>query len=103
MKYFALSQFCDSNTLPQIMTLINFAKILALAMNIFLLSLPRTAVNYNTTASVMSLSIAIYLGANVLVQLFNGPISDHSCRRPVILVSLLLLICDSIATIGRKC
>ena len=99
MKYFAPSQFCDRNTQPHIMTLIALASISALAMNIFLPSLPSMAAYYNTTASVMSLSVAIYLGASALVQLISGPISDHIGRRPVILISLVLFICASLAII----
>ena len=99
MKYFAPSQFCDRNTQPHIMTLIALASISALAMNIFLPSLPSMAAYYNTTASVMSLSAAIYLGASALVQLISGPISDHIGRCPVILISLVLFICAYLAII----
>ena len=96
MKYFAPSQFCDRNTQPHIMTLIALASISALAMNIFL---PSMAAYYDTTSSIMSLSVAIYLGASALVQLISGPISDHIGRRPVILISLVLFICASLAII----
>ena len=99
MKNFAPAQLFDQSTQPHIVTLIALASISALAMNIFLPSLPSMAAYYNTTPSVMSLSVAIYLGASALLQLFSGPISDRIGRRPVILVSLVLFIIASLATI----
>jgi len=60
MKNFAPAQLFDQSTQPHIVTLIALASISALAMNIFLPSLPSMAAYYNTTPSVMSLSVAIY-------------------------------------------
>ena len=47
----------------------------------------------------MSLSVTIYLGASALVQLISRPISEHIGHRPVILFSLVLFICTSLAII----
>ena len=99
MRIFAPARFLDQSTQPHIATLIALASISALAMNIFLPSLPSMAAYYNTTPSIMSLSVAIYLGASALLQLFSGPISDRIGRRPVILISLILFLIASLATI----
>ena len=99
MRIFAPAQFLDQSSQPHIATLIALASISALAMNIFLPSLPSMAAYYNTTPSMMSLSVAIYLGASALLQLFSGPISDRIGRRPVILIILILFIIASLATI----
>ena len=98
-EVFCAGSIFDQSTQPHIVTLIALASISALAMNIFLPSLPSMAAYYNTTPSVMSLSVAIYLGASALLQLFSGPTSDRIGRRPVILVSLGLFIIASLATI----
>jgi DHA1 family bicyclomycin/chloramphenicol resistance-like MFS transporter len=99
MKIFAPAQFFDRTTQPHVMTLVALACISALAMNIFLPSLPSMAAYYNTTPSVISLSVAVYLGASAVIQLFSGPLSDRIGRRPVILFSLALFIFASLAII----
>ncbi len=68
-------------------------------MNFFLPSLPSMAAHYNTTPSVISLSVAVYLGASAVIQLFSGPLSDRIGRRPVILLSLALFIFALLAII----
>ena len=90
MKNFVPAQFFDRTTEPHVMTLVALACISALAMNIFLPSLPSMAAYYNTTPSVISLSVAVYLGASAVIQLFSGPLSDRIGRQPVILLSLYL-------------
>lgn len=86
----------DRRTQPHIMTLILLASISALAMNIFLPSLPKMAMHYNTTPAVIGLSVGIYLGASAIIQILAGPLSDAIGRRPVVLWSLLIFIIASL-------
>ena len=65
------------------LTLILLASISALAMNIYLPSLPQMAVELSTTPATMGLSVGIYLGASAIIQLFAGPISDRFGRYAV--------------------
>jgi MFS transporter, DHA1 family, multidrug resistance protein len=87
----------DRRTPPHIATLILMAGLSALAMNIFLPSLPNMTVFFNTDYKLMQLSVALYLGVSAILQVFIGPISDKMGRRPVALwgVGLFLL-----ATLG---
>lgn len=90
------SRLFDRHTQPHIATLILLASISALAMNIFLPSLPKMAEHYNSTPAIMGLSVGIYLGASAIIQIFAGPISDAIGRRPVVLWSLMIFIIASI-------
>jgi DHA1 family bicyclomycin/chloramphenicol resistance-like MFS transporter len=82
---------------PHIGTLILLAGISALAMNVFLPSLPGMAAYYEVDYRLMQLSVALYLGVNAVVQILVGPISDKMGRRPVILISIVLFL---LATLG---
>ena len=82
---------------PHIATLILLAGISALAMNVFLPSLPGMAAYFEVDYRLMQLSVALYLGVNAVVQILVGPISDKMGRRPVILTSILLFL---LATLG---
>jgi len=90
-------RFLDRTTPPHIFTLVAFAGLSALAMNVFLPSLPSMTVYFHTDYRVMQLSVALYLAMNAGLQLLIGPISDRFGRRPVILWSALLFIA---ATLG---
>jgi DHA1 family bicyclomycin/chloramphenicol resistance-like MFS transporter len=57
----------------------------AMAMNIFLPSLPGMALYFETDYAFMQLSVALYLATNAVLQLFIGPLSDRFGRRPVLL------------------
>ncbi|MEX5597181.1 multidrug effflux MFS transporter [Pseudophaeobacter sp. C1-32P7] len=84
-------------TAPHIGTLILLAGISALAMNVFLPSLPGMAVYFEVDYRLMQLSVALYLAVNAVVQILVGPISDKMGRRPVILASIILFL---MATLG---
>jgi DHA1 family bicyclomycin/chloramphenicol resistance-like MFS transporter len=90
-------RFLDRTTPPTFTTLILLASVNALAMNVFLPSFPSMAVHFGTTTSVMGLSISIFLAVSAFVQLFAGPLSDLTGRRPVIIGSLAIFC---IATLG---
>ena len=87
----------DRRSPPHILTLILLAGIAALAMNIFLPSLPGMTAYFDTEYRLIQLSVAVYLGVNAVLQLFMGPISDRLGRRPVILGGLAIFL---LATLG---
>lgn len=90
-------RFLDRSTPPHIATLILLAGMSALAMNIFLPSLPGMTAYFDTEYRLMQLSVAIYLAVNALLQLVVGPLSDQMGRRPVILGGLAIFL---VATLG---
>ncbi|WP_435138420.1 multidrug effflux MFS transporter [Pseudopelagicola sp. nBUS_19] len=97
MSLSSKSRFLDRATPPHIFTLILLAGVSALSMNIFLPSLPSMTIYFQTNYSMMQLSVAGYLGANAILQILIGPISDKLGRRPVILGGLAVFL---IATLG---
>lgn len=60
----------------------------ALAMNIFLPSLPQMTAYFGTEYRLMQLSVAVYLAVNAVLQILIGPLSDKLGRRPVILMGV---------------
>jgi DHA1 family bicyclomycin/chloramphenicol resistance-like MFS transporter len=74
-------RYFDRKSPPNISTLILLAAISALAMNIYLPSLPNMALHYNVDYKVMQLSVAVYLAFSAVIQLFIGPVSDKFGRR----------------------
>ena len=91
------SRFLNRITPPHISTLILATGLSALAMNIFLPSLPKMTEHFQTDYRLMQLSVALYLAASGILQIFIGPISDLLGRRPVILVGVGVFL---LATIG---
>ncbi len=79
------------------MTLILLAGISALAMNIFLPSLPGMTAYFDTEYRLIQLSVALYLAINACLQVVMGPVSDRMGRRPVILGGLGIFL---VATLG---
>ena len=90
-------RFLDRSTPPHILTLILLAGLAALAMNIFLPSLPGMTREFQTDYRLMQLSVALYLAVNAALQLVIGPLSDRWGRRPVILWGMGLFL---MATVG---
>ncbi|ETX13898.1 multidrug MFS transporter [Roseivivax halodurans JCM 10272] len=91
------ARFLDRSTPPHIATLILLSGLSALAMNIFLPSLPGMAEYFDTEYRLVQLSVAVYLGVNAALQIVIGPVSDKLGRRPVILGGIGIFI---LATIG---
>ncbi len=87
----------DRSTPPHILTLILLAGISALAMNIFLPSLPGMTAYFDTEYRLIQLSVALYLAVNASLQIVMGPISDRLGRRPVILGGMGIFL---LATLG---
>ncbi|MGB5557304.1 MAG: multidrug effflux MFS transporter, partial [Paracoccaceae bacterium] len=80
-----------------ILTLVLFTGMSAMAMNMFLPSLPAMAEYFQTDYRIMQLSVALYLGVNAALQIIVGPISDRFGRRPVLLWGFGLFL---LATLG---
>ena len=97
MGQYQKARFLDRSTPPHIITLISLAGISALAMTVFLPSLPGIALYFETDYAVLQLSVALYLGVNAALQIVLGPLSDRFGRRPVILTGMLIFL---MATLG---
>jgi DHA1 family bicyclomycin/chloramphenicol resistance-like MFS transporter len=97
MDNFPAARFFDRNTQPTMLTLVLLASISALAMNIYLPSLPLMAIEFSTTPAAMGLSVGVYLGTSALIQVFAGPISDRMGRRKIVQVSLIIFVIASIS------
>ncbi len=92
-------RFLDPNTPPHVATLVAQASIAALAMNVFLPSLPSMTAYFDTEYAVMQLSVSLYLLVNAVLQVFIGAISDRFGRRPVLLAALVGFILATIGTL----
>lgn len=90
-------RYLDRTTPPHVTTLILLAGISAMAMNIFLPSLPGMALHFEVDYAVMQLSVATYLAMSAALQILIGPLSDKIGRRPVILWGVALFC---VATVG---
>ncbi|MDQ2088315.1 multidrug effflux MFS transporter [Marimonas arenosa] len=97
MRPHAPVRFLDRASPPHIGTLIALAGVSALAMNLFLPSLPGMADYFDTTPAVIGLSVGVYLFVNAVLQIVIGPISDKYGRRRVILAGLAIYL---VATLG---
>ncbi len=92
-------RFLNRTSPPHIVTLVLLTGLAALAMNIFLPSLPGMAAWFDAPYQLMQLSVALYLGLSAVLQLLIGPISDRFGRRAVILWSLGLFLLATVGTL----
>lgn len=86
------ARFLDRTTPPHLVTLVLVAGVAALCMNVFLPSLAAMAVYFETDYAVMQFAVSGYLAATALLQLVIGPLSDLFGRRPIMLVSIALMV-----------
>ena len=93
------SRFLNNLTPPSVFTLICLSAIGALAMNIFLPSLPAMAETFDVTYAAATLSVTLFLAMNAVFQLFVGPLSDRFGRRPIVLASLIIFCFSSFGCI----
>ncbi|MDN2582389.1 multidrug effflux MFS transporter [Aquibium sp. ELW1220] len=84
---------------PHILTLVIATASSALAMNVFLPSLPSIARDLNTDYAVVQLMVSIYLFATAGLQLVIGPASDRLGRRPVLLGCLAIFVVSSLLAV----
>ncbi len=92
----ARRKFFDRQTPPHIVTMIILTSLAALAMNLFLPSLPGMTEFFDTEYRIVQISVAGYLGVSAALQLFIGPISDRYGRRSVMLACIVIFILASI-------
>jgi DHA1 family bicyclomycin/chloramphenicol resistance-like MFS transporter len=93
------ARWLDNTTPPHVFTLVIMAATSALAMNIFLPSLPAIAVFFDTEYRVAQLMVPVFLTAMALLQLVIGPMSDRFGRRPVLLVCYSIFIVATVVSI----
>lgn len=84
---------------PHIFTLVIATATGALAMNVFLPSLPAIARHFDTDYSIVQLAVSLYLAATAVLQLGIGPASDRFGRRPVMLFCFSIFLLGSVAAI----
>ena len=92
MNYAQQPRFLDRTTPPTLFVLIILSSLSPLSMNFFLPSLPRMAENFGTSASVLGMSVGIFLTASAAFQILIGPMIDNYGRRPVVLWALGMFI-----------
>ena len=93
-------RFLDRTTAPHISTIILMTGLSALNMSIFLPSLNKMAVHFDTTYAIMQLALSGYLAATAILQIFVGPLSDRFGRRRIVLAAIAIFI---VASIGALC
>lgn len=86
----AKGMFAAAKSPPGLATLMALTALSTLSLNMFLPSLAHIAEDFQADYSLVSLSVAGYLGVTAVLQLIIGPLSDHFGRRPVLLWALSL-------------
>ena len=81
---------------PGFFTLVFITGLSLLSLNMFLPSLANIAAEFQADYSVVSLSVAGYLGITAVLQLIIGPLSDRFGRRPVLLSALAIFTLASL-------
>ncbi|MDH3220477.1 MAG: multidrug effflux MFS transporter [Gammaproteobacteria bacterium] len=81
---------------PRFVTLVLLSGLSVLSLNMFLPSLSNIASEYQADYTIVSLSVAGYLGITALLQLIIGPLSDRYGRRPVVLSGVIIFILASL-------
>lgn len=89
----------DRTTPPHLLTLVLATATSALAMNVFLPSMPAIARHFEADYGVVQLLVSLYLAGTALLQLGIGPASDRFGRRPVMLVCFAIFIAGSLAAV----
>ncbi len=85
------------NAPPRLITLVFASAANALAINLFLPSLPAMARAFEVDYALIQLTVSVYLLAMALLQLLIGPASDRYGRRPVMIGCFLIFIMATMA------
>ncbi|MGB1234265.1 MAG: multidrug effflux MFS transporter [Planktomarina sp.] len=99
MNTFPKRKFMDPSTPPTLLSLVLLAAVGAIAMNMFLPSLPSMAQDFEVDYPVIQLSVTLFLAMNAVIQLFLGPLSDRYGRRPVALIAMSVFCVATVGTI----
>lgn len=75
-------------TYPLIGTLVAAAAVAALAMTMFVPSIPSLARSFGVAEAKMQLGLSVFLATTAIVQLVCGPLSDLYGRRPVLAAAM---------------
>lgn len=67
-----------------------------MSMSVFLPALPVMTTDFETTSSVMQLTISLYLATTACVQLIIGQLSDRFGRRPVLIWTMGIFVLSAI-------
>lgn len=84
-------------TPPNIVTLVLCSATGALAINVFLPSMPGMARFFGVDYGLMQLTVSLFLAATAVLQLLVGPMSDRFGRRPVMISCLLIFLAATAA------
>ena len=91
--------YLNRRTAPHITMLVIATATGALALNVFLPSLPAMARYFQADYGLVQLVVSLYLASTAVLQLLIGPASDRFGRRPVMLVSFAIFIVATVAAI----
>lgn len=72
--------------------LVAMSAVSPLALNIYVPSMPGMVGAFETSATMVQLTLSLYLASIAVTQLIIGPLSDVYGRRPVVLYGLVLFI-----------
>lgn len=78
----ALSQDEWTGPRPALLTLVLFAAVPPLAINLFLPSIPDIAADLGSTYATIQLGLSLFMIVMAAIQLVIGPLSDIYGRRP---------------------
>ncbi len=92
-----MTRFLDRGSPPHLVTLVMATGTGALAINIFLPSMPAMARYFDADYAIVQLAVSLYLVATGLLQLVIGPASDRFGRRPILLVCFLIFLFGTLA------
>lgn len=93
------SIYLNRRTAPHVTTLVVATATGALALNVFLPSLPAMARYFEADYGLVQLAVSLYLASTAVIQLLIGPASDRFGRRPVMLLSFAIFIAATVAAI----
>ena len=83
--------FLDKKSPPHMLTLVLLSRVGALSMSVFLPAMLEMSRYFDTSYTLMQLSISLYLVCTAFIQLIAGPISDRLGRRVVTIISVVIL------------
>ena len=84
---------------PALITLVLFAAVSPLAINMFVASMPDIAIDLGASYATIQLGLSLYLFMTAWLQLVIGPLSDVYGRRPVIYTGLALFMVGTLICI----
>lgn len=94
-----MREFLNRDSPPHLLTLVMATGTGALAINIFLPSMPAMARYFHADYAVVQLAVSLYLVATGVLQLLIGPASDRFGRRPVLLACFLVFLLGTLAAV----